>query len=73
MLSAQVGTKFTATGLPTPTAPRATMELFVEGKVERITMDEVRVILHTSPAELFDVFILGSATHGILDTDRLAY
>lgn len=72
VLSAQIGTKFTLTGLPS-NAPRSTMTLFVEGRQEQITGAEDRVTLLTSPAELFEVFTLDSATLGVLDSDRLAY
>lgn len=71
-LSADPGTKFTVAGLPA-NAPASSMVLFVEGRHEFITMEEDRITLHTSPAELWDAFILGSATDGVLDSDRLGY
>ena len=73
VLAAEVGTKFTLTGLPS-NAPASTAVLFVEGEEEYIDATEHRVVLKTSAAEVFDVWILGDSTYGVLgSTTRLAY
>ncbi len=73
ILGAEIGTKFTLTGLPA-NAPQSSMVLFVEGRAERISMSEDRVTFHTSPAALSDVWILDSASMSQLDsTTVLAY
>lgn len=74
MLGAEIGTRFTVTGLSAANAPATSMDLIVEGVSERIDAMEHRITLRTSPAELFDVWILEDATYGVLDsTTRLAY
>lgn len=73
VLSAQVGTKFTLSGLPS-NAPASSMLLFVEGISEAITADEYRVTIRTSPADVWDVWILDDATYSVLGTTtKLAY
>jgi len=73
VLAAELGTSFILTGLPA-NAPASSMRLFVEGRSERITADEDRVTLRTSPAEIYDVWILGDSVYGKLgETTRLAY
>jgi len=73
VLAAQVGTKFTVTGLPS-NGPATSMTLFVEGMAERIDATDHRITLKTSPAELFDVWILDDSTYSVLDTTtRLGY
>lgn len=72
VLSAQVGTKLLLESLPA-NAPASSMSLFVEGRAERITMSEDRVTLHTSPAELWDVFTIGTTALGQFDAYPLAY
>jgi hypothetical protein len=72
ILAAEVGTMFTVTNLPS-NAPSSSMRLFVEGMSETITADSHRITFRTSPAELFDVWILDSTTYSVLDsTTRLA-
>ena len=74
ILAAEPGTKFTITGLSASNAPATSMDLFVEGMSEHINATEHRVTLRTSPAEVFDVWILGDATYGVLGTTtRLGY
>lgn len=73
ILAAEVGTKFTLSGLPA-NAPATSMDLFVEGIEEFIDAAEHLIILRTSAASVFDVWILGDATYGVLNsTTRLAY
>lgn len=72
VLSARLGTKCTVISLPA-NAPSATMVLFVEGRTDRITGNDDRVVLRTSPASLWDVFTFGSSTLGIIGTTPLGY
>lgn len=73
ILSAEVGTMLTLTNLPS-NAPSSSMRLFVEGLSESITADSHVVGISTSPAELFDVWILDDPILSVLDsTTRLAY
>lgn len=73
VLAAEVGTKFTLTGLLS-NAPASSMVLFVEGEEEYIDATEHRVVLKTSPAAVFDVWILDDSTYSVLGTTtRLAW
>ena len=73
VLAAEVGTKFTLTGL-LGSSPASSMVLFVEGVDEYIDATEHRVVLKTSPAEVFDLWILDDSTYSVLDsTTRLAW
>jgi len=73
VLSAVPGTRFTLSGLPA-NAPASSMDLFVEGVSDFITTTEHRITLRTSPASVYNVWILGDSTYGVLDsTTRLAY
>lgn len=72
VLGSRVGTEFLLSGLPS-NAPASSMPLFIEGRAEQITMNEDRVSLHTSPAELWDVFTVGDAVFGQYDAYPLAY
>jgi len=73
VLSAVPGTRFTLSGLPA-NAPASSMDLFVEGVSDFITATEHRITLRTSPASVYNVWILGDSTYGVLDsTTRLAY
>ena len=73
VLNAELGTRFTVTGLPS-NAPASSMDLYVEGMTEQIAADSHRISLRTSPASVFDLWILGDSTYGVLDsTTRLGY
>ena len=73
VLNADLGTKLTVSGLPS-NAPTSSMDLFTEGQVETIAADSHRISLRTSPASVFDLWILGDSTYGVLDsTTRLGY
>lgn len=72
VLSAQVGTMFTITNLPA-NAPSSTMRLFIEGRTDRITQTEDRIIFRTSPAEIYDVFTLDDPDKGLDSGYPLAY
>lgn len=67
VLAAQVGTIFTIADLP-DNAPSDTMHLFVEGRTDRITGNEDRVIFRTSPVEVFEVFTLDDPVRGVIDS-----
>ena len=73
VLNAQPGTMFTLTGLPA-NAPASSMTLFVEGRSERITQNEDRITLRTSPTGPYDVFEIADNPRGTLDSIyRIAY
>lgn len=68
VLEAEVGTIFTLSDLPGQ-APAEVMHLFVEGRNDKISGSEDRVIFRTSPAELFEVFSLDDPVRGVLGSD----
>jgi hypothetical protein len=72
VLAAEVGTKFTLTGLPA-NAPASSMVLFVEGVSERIDAVEHVVTLRTSDAAVFDVWTVEDPVLGAMDETPLAY
>lgn len=73
VLAADIGTRFTLSTLPS-NAPASSMDMFIEGMTETITAVEHRVSFRTSPAEVFNVWLLGDATYGVLNTStRLGY
>lgn len=72
LLAATVGTRLTLTGLPA-NAPAPTMDLFVEGTEEHITNDEHRIVFHTSPAAISDVWTVEDPVLGQYDAYPLAF
>lgn len=73
VLEAQVGTIFTIADLPS-NAPSSVMHLFVEGRTDRITATEDKVILRTTPVEVSEVFTIGDPVRGAIGSDYpLAY
>lgn len=72
LLSADVGTKLTLSGLPT-SAPASSMLLFVEGVTESITAEEHRILVRTSPASLYDVVTFDDPAKGFDSGLPLAY
>lgn len=73
LLTADLGTRFTITGLPA-TAPAPSVDLFIEGTTERIGATGYTIGFNTSPAALSNVWQLDSATYSQLGTSTvLAY
>lgn len=66
LLSADTGTKFTVSGLPSQ-APASSMSFFVEGYTETIDLESYSLSLNVSSSDGFDVFTLDDATLGVLD------
>lgn len=73
LIAADIGTKFTVTGLPSQ-APSSTMTFFIEGITERIGAETYRIEFNVSPAAYANVWTLDSASLSQLDsTTVLAY
>lgn len=70
VLTADIGTRFTLTGLPSQ-APWSETELFVEGTTEEVTATGYSLGFYTSPASLSNVWVLDSATDSQLDETTL--
>ena len=73
ILAADVGTRFTVTGIPGQ-AEFTSRDFFVEGYTEAIGPASHIVTFNVSDASVYDdLFVLDSATRGLLDTSRLGY
>lgn len=73
LLSADVGTVFTITGLPTQ-APASTLTVTVEGYTETIQYRQHHLQFHVSAAQTDTVWVLDSGAYSVLgSTTRLAY
>jgi hypothetical protein len=73
ILGLNVGDKITITGLPSQ-SDASSKSFFVEGYAERIGETAQHFDFNVSPAEPFNVWILGDATYGVLGTTtKLAY
>ncbi len=74
LMDMDISTSFSIIGLPSPPAPTASLDLFVEGYVERANPDSVIFEINASPADNYDVWKLGDNIFGILGTStRLAW
>lgn len=73
LLSADIGTRFTVSSLPTQAAA-STMDFFIEGYTETIGSASYSITFNVSPVTGFDVFALDDPVRGVLDsTYPLAY
>lgn len=72
-LGVDIGRKLAVTGLPGQ-APAAALELVVEGWTETVGEDEWSMDFNTSPAEVFDAWLIGVAGRSeIGTTTRIGY
>jgi hypothetical protein len=72
ILGLTIGSKIRLSSLPAQ-APASSVDVFVEGWTEEITNVEWTITFNTSPADIWDVWQLGTAGHSELgDTTRLA-
>ncbi len=68
-----VGKKITVTGLPSQYVA-SSASYFVEGYAESIRPGSHQITFNVTPASVFEVWLLGDATYGVLDsTTRTAY
>lgn len=74
VLAAEIGTRFTVTGLPVE-FPTGTLDFFVEGYSEAIALETYRITLNVSPYDpaKFDVWTVEDAVYGAYDSNPLAY
>lgn len=73
LLAADIGTRFTTSGLPSQ-APASSMDFFIEGITEDIGPEDYWISFNTSRPELSNVWRLDSSTYSVLDsTTVLAY
>lgn len=71
VLAAEVGDKFTITGLP-PQAPASSVTLFIEGITENLSSDGWSVTFTTSPGTVGqDLWKIEDATYGALDSSHM--
>lgn len=71
ILDVEIGDKVVITGLPDQ-APAPSLELFVEGWTETISLGEWLIDANTSPAGPYDVWTIEDPVYGAYDSNPLA-